>query len=287
MIRTAFTLLAMALSTPVGAALAKHSSVTQDAAGNILEYIETVADSDGNLRIETYGVQATATSSENLAGGNIKTQFSRGSLNDLSIFQAKEKKTVMVDGTRCQSMSPDSPPPPGMPTGGMEQYQEHLKAAQAQIEELAKTNPEAAKMLENMGITGAAGAAPLKPKDDLTLVPNGENRTVNGYPTTGFDVIATATKTKEQTVWAAKKSRVQGADLITRGMSGMYAAYKAYMDRMGAGSMADSNMLALIIDKLQDYYPLLVEDHTDNTQTTLTSIHGTGSAEFYPQCTEM
>ncbi len=292
--RLSLVILLLAIAMPSWAAsLAKHTTVKRDAAGNAVEYTEIVADHHGNLRLDTYAIDvgAQAAGGASTAGAAIETTISRGRLNDSVVFQAKEKKVLMLDGAKCRVLGADTQPPPGMPSGGMGQYQEQMKQAQVEMnkafEGMAKQNPQMAEMLKKRYGGTAQGVPQIKPRNDLTLVKNGQSRTIGQRQTAGFDVVESSSSTKRYTVWAAPIDSVDGGGLVGRGMQGMFGVYQEYMDRIGAGALSNTDLTGVIMSKMRSHYPILTEDHRDNTRTELLSTADGGAADFYPRCNEM
>ena len=129
------------------------------------------ADADGNLRIEGFGVNSEATSS----GGKIEMKYTPGSLRDVMIFQAEERRMLVYDRGQCRVMDTQTPGGPGMPAippDAMAQMQEAI----AQME---KDNPELAKMMKQQAsASNMLGAMVQKPRETIVA----ETKTFSGLP---------------------------------------------------------------------------------------------------------
>lgn len=275
------------------AKIAKHTTTTTNANGVATMITETVADENKNIRIDNHPVTANAgTSSSATATSNnnnnsvIRTQ--RGAANDTMVFLADQKKIIFSDGGRCQQMSPDSPPPAGMPPGGMQDIQEQMSAAQAEMDkafaEMAKQNPQMAEQLRKSLGGGAPGGPMAQSRTQYELVETGRKRDVDQYKTVEFEMRNAASGEKQQTVYAAPIHTVPDARLIADGMLGMYEVMQEYMNNMGVGALANTSSMSAIMEKMRDYYPILIIDHEDNSKIRLTSISGGGVGDFNLSC---
>ena len=249
--------------TGTASAAMKHTTTEKDTDGNAQSVTEFVAVGDGNLKI-SYKESTGAT------GGTM-------------YFIAADEKMVMIDGPSCQEIGADSPPPPGMPAGGLDQYQEQMRQAQAEMDkafaEMAKQNPQMAEALKEQ-----FGASAIRPPDELKIVETGDTRTVGGYRTTGFDVVNAETNARRFTVYAADIDDVEGGEEIAEGLRGMFGVYKAYMEKMGVGKLAGTELTGAIMSKMEDYYPILTINHEDNTQSVLTATDEVDDVELVAGC---
>jgi len=252
-------LIGLSFSQYAAAEIAKHTTVTMDASGNRTEYMEMVADDNGNLRIEMYAVDGS---------GN------RGALRDFVIFQANEQRMLTSSGGTCQAMSLDGKDLPG----GISP--EQMAQAQRALAEMKAQNPEMAKMLESQ--MGDMGAMLSGEQSDLQLVQSGQNKSIGDYDTTGFTVTGMPGGIGTYTVWAADVDDVAGAATISAASAGMMRAHKQMLDNMGVGEMLGTNTFAEIMDKMDDYYPIFTEMNSSSTQ--LISTNGDGSTDFHPAC---
>ena len=260
---TIVALTGLVFSPVASAAVAKHTTVNMDSSGKVTEITEMVADDDGNLRFEIYGVDAS---------GN------RGALETFVVFQAAEQKMLTSSGGMCQTMSMDGDELPGGIT------REEVSAAQAEMQRALKQmqaeNPEMAKMLEaQMGDSMAAMMGGEPP--DIQIVQTGQDREIEGYDTQGFRVNGMP-GASNYTVWAADIDDVEGGRTISRASRGMMQASKQMMDNMGMGDMMGGNAFGEILDAMEDYYPILSEDGSITTK--LVSTDGNGSEDFSPDC---
>lgn len=286
----------MIITTPAFAASSvTHSLVTVDRDGNITEFSEISADSDGNLRMDSFSPQYEAVSMSDAAaavGSAAPPKAHRGGISDSVIYQASEDQIVAVDGDRCQVLNSDTPAPFGMQGGmqgvDMSQYQEAMKQAQSQMDnafaEMAKENPEAAAQMKQQygGLVGLGSAVNKQPQ--FELVETGQTQSFGNYRTTVFDLVETSENRKDQTVWAADIDSVEGGDLVSNGMLGMYGVYQAYMESMGLNDMAGAGMLGVIMEKMRDYYPVVTIDHTDGSRTELRGINESSDVNYFPAC---
>jgi hypothetical protein len=252
------------LAAPAFADVAKHSTVTRNQGGQATEYTEMVADDSGNLRIELYGVDAS--------GG-------RGSLRDFVVFRASELKMLSSSGGNCQAVSLDSDELPG----GISR--DEVMAAQAEamaaLEELRAQNPEMATMMEqqmqSMGIM--MGDAEER---RIELIETGEQREIGGYETKAFQVTGMPGMAGEYKVWAAEVGEVDGGRTMSAASAGMMRATQQMIRNMGMGDMFGNNLFAEVMEKMDDYYPILTENN--GQLTTLISTDGQGSTDFNPPC---
>lgn len=176
--RTIITLCMSALiASNAFAEIVKHTTVTVNDSGTPTSHTEIVTDDQGNLRIEDYGITSTASSS-GAAGSSVSQEHFRGSLQNLMIFQAAEQRMLLVEGDRCRAMSSDSGVP-GMPTGGMGQYQQQMQQAQGQMaqvmRQMAEQNPEMAKILEQQMAGPGNMASMMQPPKELVIEELGQN----------------------------------------------------------------------------------------------------------------
>ena len=247
--------------------LARHTSAELGRSGTPESYTVMLADENGNLRIESYGATGRASSSP---AGDIETSFSQGDLRDLMIFQAKEGRMLMFDRGRCEVMSLEDGSLPGMGPGSMDDMQQQMAEAQremqAALEEMRKEDPEMAKMLEQqMGGPAGMGAMMQQPRE-MIVEETGDDRTIGDYDTTRFVVREAGSNLAPTTVWAADIDDVEGGRLVGRAMKGMFETFKEVMDRMGVGAMAGTGSASAIIEKMEDYYPILTEDQDGQTK---------------------
>jgi hypothetical protein len=244
--------------------VAKHTTVSTNASGKRTAYTEMVADDNGNLRIDIYGVDGS---------GN------RAGLTDFVIFQAKEQKMLSSSGGTCQTMSYDGEDLPG----GVSQAE--MAAAQAEMQkalaEMRAQNPEMAKMLEKQMGSGMAAIMGGE-QTPMKLEKTGDDRTIDGYDTTGFKVTGGPMAAANYSVWAADIDDVDGARVIGAASAGMMRANKQMMDNMGVGQVFGGNVFGEIMEKMADYYPVLTE--AGGIRTKLISTDGAGSSDFYPAC---
>jgi len=233
-----------------------------------------VADADGNLRIEAYGVTSEATAS----GGKIESKHRQGNLQDLMIYQADERRMLFFDRGQCRVMNTDSPGGPGMPAipaDAMAQMQEAI----AQME---KENPELAEMMKQKANTSnMLGAMMQKPRETI-VEETGDDRTIGDYDTTGFRVYEEGTENDVTTVWAADIDDVEGGRLVGNAMVGFFGAYKDMMENMGLGGLGATGTASAVIEKMKDFYP--IETKHPLGRTVLISAETGGEAEFYPDC---
>jgi hypothetical protein len=252
------------LALPALADVAKHSTVTRNSGGQATEYTEMVADDSGNLRIEIYGVDAA---------GN------RGALRDFVVFRAAELKMLTSSGGSCEVISLDSDELPG----GISR--DEVMAAQAEamaaLEEMRAQNPEMAKMMEqqmqSMGIMMGDTE-----ERRIELVETGEQREIGGYATKAFQVTGMPGMAGEYKVWAADIDEVDGARAMSAASAGMMRATQQMIENMGMGGMFGNNLFAEVMEKMDDYYPILTEN--DGQLTTLISTDGQGATDFNPPC---
>jgi len=253
----------LSLSPIAIAEMAKHTTVATNSAGTVTEYTEMVADDNGNLRIEIYGVDAS---------GN------RGAMRDFVVFQANEQKMLTSSGGTCQSMSFDGEELPG----GISK--DEMMAAQAQmqqaLEEMRAQNPEMAKMLESQ--MGDMGAMMGGGESEIQLAETGQTREIDGYDTRSFKVSGLPGPVSSYTVWAANVDDVKGGRTIGNASQKMMRASKQMMDNMGMGQVFGANLFGEIMEKMSNYYPIMTD--TGDLQTRLISTDGGGSTDFYPAC---
>ncbi len=268
--------LLFALQTPfaAGAELAKMTSMDYGMSDAPEAYTIMLADGNGNLRIEVYGVNGMATSS----GGDVKTTYSQGDLQDVMVFQAKERRMLFFDRGRCQVMNtqgPDAPTMPGLPPDA-------LAEMQAAIAEMEKENPELAKMMkERAGASNMLGAMMREPRETI-VEETGDDRTIGDYDTKGFKVYEEGTENDVTLVWAADIDDVKGGRLVGNAMVGFFGAYKEMMENMGAGGLAATGVASAVIEKMEDFYP--IETKHPGGRSVLLSVEAVGEAEFYPDC---
>lgn len=268
------------------AEIARHETLEIDQYGNPENISIVYADENGNLRMEIYGVDASATASA-AAGSDAEVDYSRGALQGLMVYQAAEEQMVVVDQGQCQTLSADMSGMPGMPPGGMDEYREEMAAAQQEMEqmmrELAEEDPAMARMLEERmasmgGMPGMPGMQQQRP--EMIVEETGDDRSIGDYETTGFLVYEEGTNRHRTSVWAADIDDVVGGRIVGSAMKGWLELFRDIMDRMGAGR--GSGLAGAVLDKMDDYYPIVTEG-TDH-RTTLISAEIGASAEFYPDC---
>ncbi len=236
-----------------------------------------VADADGNLRIEDFGVNSEATSS----GGKIEMKYTPGSLRDVMIFQAKERRMLVFDRGQCRVMNAQTPGGPGMPAmpaippDAMAQMQEAI----AQME---KENPELARMMKQQAnASNMLGAMVQQPRETI-VEETGDDRTIGDYDTTGFKVYEEGAENDATLVWAADIDDVEGGRLVGNAMAGFLGAYQDMMENMGAGGLGATGTASAIIEKMKDYYPIETKD--GRIRTVLIKAETGGEAEFFPDC---
>ena len=243
--------------------VAKHTTVNLDGSGKVTEVTEMVADYNGNLRMEMYKADAS---------GN------RGALDSLIVFNAAERKMLTSAGGRCETLDMTGEELPG----GVSR--EEMAAAQAEmqkaLEEMRAQNPEMAKMLEaQMGSGMAAmmgGEAP-----DIQVVETGQERTIEGYDTSSFQVTGIP-MIGDYTVWAADVDDVEGGRTMARASQNMMQAHRQMMDNMGMGNMFGANAFGEILDAMEDHYP--IESGAGGVTTRLVSTDGGGASDFGVVC---
>lgn len=272
--RTVITAIALlfALHSPLaaGAELAKITSMDYGMSDVPEAYTVIFADGNGNLRIETYGVNGSAASS----AGKVDTNYSRGDLRDVMIFQSEERRMLVFDNGQCQVMNtqgPDAPTMPGLPPDAMAQMQEAI----AQME---KENPELARMMkQKAGASNMLGAAMQEPRETI-VEETGDDRKVGDYDTKGFRVYEEGAENDATLVWAADIDDVEGGRLVGKATVGFFDAFK----NMGAGGLAASGMASAVMEKMEDFYP--IETKHPRGRSMLISAETGGEAEFYPDC---
>ncbi len=268
------------------AEVARHESIEVGSSGVPENYSIIYADDAGNLRMETYAATATA-SSGGAAGGDVSVDFSIGPLQGVMIFQAAEKRMLMVDGGQCQVMSTDMGGMPGMPPGGMEQYADEMAAAQQQMQEamreMAEQDPAMAEMLQQ-SMAGLGNGIPgmMQERREMVVEESGDEQTIGDYATTRFVVYEEGTDRFRTSVWAADIDDVEGGRIVGGAMKGWFEHFRDVMDRMGAGSMSGAGLTSAILEKMDSYYPVMTESH--DRKTTLTSAEIGGTADFFPDC---
>ena len=117
---------------------------------------------------------------------------------------------------------------------------------------------------------------------EMVVEETGDDRTIGDYDTTKFVVREEGSNLAPTTVWAAAIDDVEGGRLVGHAMKGMFETFKEVMDRMGVGAMAGTGSASAIIEKMEDYYPILTEDQ--DGQTKLLKAETGGTADFYPDC---
>ncbi len=275
-VRITAVALLFALQTPLAASaeLAKMTSMDYGMSDVPEAYSIILADENGNLRIETYGVDGMATSS----GGKVETSYSRGDLRDTMVFQAEERRMLFFDRGRCQVMNtegPEAPVMPGLPPDAMAQMQEAI----AQME---KENPELAKMMkQKAGASNMLGGMMQEPRETI-VEETGDDRTVGDYDTKGFKVYEEGSESDVTLVWAADIDDVEGGRLVGSAMVGFFNAYKDMMENMGAGGLAATGVASAVIEKMENYYP--IETKHPRGRSMLISAETGGEADFYPDC---
>jgi hypothetical protein len=119
-------------------------------------------------------------------------------------------------------------------------------------------------------------------KSEIQIVQTGETRTIDGYDTTGFRVSGLPGAVGNYTVWAADINDVEGARTMGAASAGMMRASKKMMDNMGMGQIFGGNIFAEMMEKMENYYPIVSD--INGGQTKLISTDGAGSSDFYPAC---
>ena len=273
---------ALLLTQATLAEVARHESIELGRSGVPENYSIIYADDAGNLRMETYGATATASS-----GGAAEVSYSVGALQGVMNFQAAEKRMLMVDGGQCQVLSADMAGMPGMPPGGMDQYRDEMAAAQQQMQEamreMAEQDPAMAEMMQQrMAALGSGMPGMMQQKPEMIVEELGENRDIGDYATTGFVVYEEGTDRFRTSVWAADIDDVEGGRIVGSAMKGWFEHFRDVMDRLGAGSMGGTGLTSAILEKMDSYYPIMTESHDRRTELTRTEVGAT--ADFYPDC---
>jgi len=262
--RTLLIMMAGLAASPLAVAdLAKHTTITTDANGKVTEYKEMVADDNGNMRIEMYGVD---------------TAGNRGALKDMVVFQAGERRMLATSGGRCEAIDFDSDELPG----GIDR-EEMVKAQaemQAALAEMRAKNPEMAKMMEAQ--MGNMNALMGGQQSEIQVMETGQQQKIDGYDTTAFRISGLPGATVNSVVWAVDIDDVDGANTIAAASTKMMQANRQMMEKMGMGEMFGANLFGEIMGKMRDYYPIVTEQ--GNTRTRLISTDGKGSDDFYPAC---
>ena len=189
----------------LAAKAAKLTSVETEASGTPTAITEMYAHENGDLLILTSGVKFEESSAAT-AGSAVDVKMHRGALEDEMLFRAATEEVIFSDRGQCQRIGADSEPPPGFSTGGMDQYQQQMQAAQAEMDkafaEMAKQNPELAEQMRN-SIMGGSNPM-MRPRDELELVETGNERNIGGHDTEEFQMRNVRTGEVKQTVWAAR-----------------------------------------------------------------------------------
>lgn len=286
-IRSAAVALLFCLFSQVAAAeTARHETLEEDRYGNPEAISVLYADDNGNIRMETYGIVSMATSSA-AAGSEVDVTHSPGELQGLMVFQAAEEQMLVVDRGRCQILSADMEGMPGMPPGGMQEFGAQMGAAQQQMQEamremqaMAEQDPALARILEQQGAM-IPGMPQQRPRE-MVVEATGDDRSFGNYDTTGFLVYEEGTERYRTSVWAADIDDVVGGRIVGSAMKGWLGLYRDVMERMGAGGAGESGVASAILDKMDDFYPIVTE--SDELRTTLTHAELGASADFYPDC---
>ena len=268
----------------LAAKAAKLTSVETEASGIPTAITEMYAHENGDLLILTFLVDIGASSAT--ADSAIDVKMHRGALKDKMLFRAATEEVIFSDRGQCQRLGADSAPPPGFTTGGMDQYQQQMQAAQAEMDkafaEMAKQNPQLAEQMRN-SIMGGNNPM-MRPRDELELVETGNERNIGGHDTEEFQMRNVRTGEVKHTVWAARASAVEGGELISRNSSHMYSVFQAYMDNMGVGALGGTSIMGAIGKKMTTHLPILTIDHEDNRETKVHSVDANASAEFDIDC---
>ncbi len=235
------------------------------------------ADADGNLRIEGFGVDSEAISS----GGKINVKHMPGKLRDVMIYQAEERRMLVIDRGECLVMNTDGAGGPGMPTMPAMPPDAMAKMQDA-IAQMEKENPELAKMMrEQTDASNMLGAMMQKPRETI-VEETGDDRTIGDYDTTGFRVYEEGAENDVTLVWAANIDDVEGGRLVGNAMVGFFGAYKDMMENMGAGGLVATGTASAVIEKMKDFYP--IETKHPRGRTVLIRAETGGEAEFFPDC---
>lgn len=259
--RIVFAMSLLALSPITQAAIEKHTTRDVDANGNTTGFTEIVADDNGNLRMEIYGIDENG---------------ERGLLLDFVVYQATERKLLSSDGNRCESMNLEGDELPGGVT------RDDITAAQSEAQrmlaEMRETNPDMARMLEQQlaNMPGMPGSNP----NPVRLVNTGESRRIGDYDTTRFDV-ENVPGGGDYTVWAADVDDVEGGRTISNATRSMMQAQQQMIENMGMGQIV-GNVHGEIIKVMDNFYPIVSGD--GDGETHLHSTKGNGSENFYPEC---
>lgn len=290
----AVALLFCLVSEAATAEVARHETMEYDRYGNPESITVVYANDEGFIRMETYGISAQVSSSAEAAsasaGSSADVSYARGSSLGVMVFQPPEERMLMIDRGECQIMNADLTDLPGMPPGGMAEYRQEMAAAQAEIQEamreLAEEDPAVARMMQERlgnlggGIPGMPGA-PQQARE-MIVEETGDDRTIGDYDTTGFLVYEEETNRYRTSVWAADIDDVVGGRIVGNAMKGWLELYRDVMDRLGAGAGRQSGVASAVLDKMDDYYPIVTE--SSDVRTTLTKAELGASADFYPEC---
>ena len=243
------------------AATAKHTTVNLDATGAVTDVTEMVADE--NMRMEIYDADAE---------GN------RGALGSYMVFNAAEQKLLTWAEGMCQVLDLTGDELPGGVT------RDEVSAAQMEmqraLEQMRKENPEMAKMLEAQMGSGMAAMMGAEPPS-IDIIQTGQEKTVAGYDTMGFQVTGLP-MAGDYTVWAADVDEVEGGRTMARASRAMMQAHRQMMENMGIAEMFGANAFGEIVDAMEDYYP--IESGDGDITTRLTSTDGDGTEDFSTVC---
>ncbi len=266
-------LLFFSLQAPLQAAELARITSKEYGLGDVPEMITViVADKDGNLRIEGYSIVSEAMSS----GGQVKTTHKMGDLRDLMIFQAKERRMLVVDRGECQVMSSEGAPTmPAIPADAMAEMQ-------AVIAQMEKENPALAEMMKQKAASSNMLGAAMQERRKTIVEKSGDNRRIGDYDTTGFRVYEEGKEQDVTKVWAADIDDVEGGRIVGNAMIGFFGAYEELMQNMGVGGLAATGMASAVTKQMKDYYP--IETKHARGRTSFVKAETGGEAEFYPDC---
>lgn len=270
----------------IAAKAARFTTIETEASGTPVVITEMYAHKNGDLLVLTYGVDIGA-SSAGSAGSPVKVTTSRGALRDKMLFRAATEEVIFSDRGQCQRIGADSEARAGHPTGGMDQYQQQMQAAQAEMDkafaEMAKQNPQLAEQMRNSVMGG--NNPMMRPRNELELVETDNKRNIDGRETEEFQIRNVRTGEVKHTVWAARASEVEGGELIGRNSQHMYSVVQSNLDNMGVGALGGTSIMGAISEKMSTHVPILTINHDDNSQTRLQSADADASAEFEIDCT--
>lgn len=278
-------LLLTTIALPAAAAdYGKITSVQKDRFGNVTEITETVADANGNIQFESYGVGASAMSSADEAGGTqpVQSKMIRGTMRDRVVYRADTDTVYAIERGQCQTMNANSMPG-GVSADGMAEYQGQMAAAQAEIAKAMADNPELAAMMKNNpNLLG--GMNPMQQRDTLKAMKSGNGQKIGRFDTEEFVVVGERSGTEKQRVWAAKVGDVKNGQLVYDGMINMFTVFDALAANMGARGLGNDSLSTAIMRDMKGYYPIRIVDSANGEITEVISDEGQGSTDFSVEC---